>query len=110
MSAGSSPLMMRSKMVGMMGSIGAEVPRSLRYRLNGAQQVKFTLEGLAAELSTRVLPLYLVSGNEPLLVGEAVDAIRARARSAGFTEREVFFIERGNAVWDAVLQAAQALS
>ena len=72
--------------------------------------MKFTSEALAGDLAKRLLPAYLVSGNEPLLVGEAVDAIRARARSGGFTEREVFFIERGTAVWDAALQAAQALS
>lgn len=72
--------------------------------------MKLTLEGLARDLADRLLPAYLVSGDEPLLVGEAVDAIRARARSGGFSEREVFFIERGNAVWDALLQAAQTLS
>lgn len=72
--------------------------------------MKLTLEGLRAQLAERLLPVYLVSGDEPLLVGEAADAIRERARTAGFTEREVFFIERGTAVWDGVQQAAQALS
>ncbi|HEX4024521.1 MAG TPA: DNA polymerase III subunit delta [Steroidobacteraceae bacterium] len=67
-------------------------------------------EELAGALAARLLPAYLVSGDEPLLAGEAADAIRASARSAGCEEREVFFIERGNAVWDAILQAAQALS
>ncbi len=38
---------------------------------------------------------WLVAGDEPLLVGEACDAIRARARSAGFSGREVHFVERG---------------
>jgi DNA polymerase-3 subunit delta len=72
--------------------------------------VKLTLEGLSARLAERLLPAYLVSGDEPLLVGEAADAIRVRARVLGFTEREVFFIEGGNAVWQDVRQAAQALS
>ena len=40
-----------------------------------------------------------LSGDEALLVGEAADAIRARARRAGFEEREVYFIERV-ADWD----------
>ncbi len=72
--------------------------------------MKLTLEGLRPQLAERLLPVYLVSGDEPLLVGEAVDAIRERARAAGFAEREVFFIERGAAVWDSVQQAAQELS
>jgi len=72
--------------------------------------MKLALEDLAGALADRLLPAYLVSGDEPLLIGEAADAIRERARAAGFVEREVFFIERGNAVWDAILQAAQALS
>jgi len=72
--------------------------------------MKLTLEGLSAQLAERLLPVYLVSGDEPLLVAEASDAIRLRARSLGYAEREVFFIERSSAVWDQVRQAAQALS
>jgi DNA polymerase-3 subunit delta len=72
--------------------------------------VKLTLEGLNAQLAERLLPVYLVAGDEPLLVAEASDAIRARARTLGFTEREVFFIERSGAVWDEIRQAAQSLS
>jgi DNA polymerase-3 subunit delta len=72
--------------------------------------MRLTLDALATHLAGQLLPAYLVSGDEPLLTGEALDAIRERARAAGATAREVFFIERGNAVWDAVLQAAQSLS
>jgi DNA polymerase III subunit delta len=36
-----------------------------------------------------------VHGNEPLLVIEAADAFRAKARADGFTEREVIQMERG---------------
>jgi DNA polymerase III subunit delta len=72
--------------------------------------MKLTLEALSAQLAERLLPVYLVSGDEPLLVGEAGDAIRARARALGYAEREVFFIERSSAVWEEVRQATQALS
>ena len=72
--------------------------------------MKLALERLEADLSERLRPAYLVSGDEPLLVGEAVDAIRGAARARGFTERLVFSIERGNAVWEEVLGAARALS
>ena len=34
-------------------------------------------------------PLYTVWGDEPLLVQEACDALRAAARAAGHTERQV---------------------
>lgn len=72
--------------------------------------MKLTLESLGAHLAQSLLPLYLISGDEPLLIGEAADAIRACAKQRGFAEREVHFIERGSAVWDGVHQAAQALS
>ena len=72
--------------------------------------MKLTLESLSAGLAERLLPAYLVSGEEPLLVAEASDAIRARARALGYGEREVFFIEGSSAVWEDVRQAAQALS
>ncbi len=71
--------------------------------------MKITPDALAAQLTGQLLPAYLVSGDEPLLAGEAADAIRARARAVGFTEREVHFIERA-ADWDDVRAAAANLS
>jgi len=56
-----------------------------------------------------LLRSYLISGDEPLLSGEAADAVRARARGAGFTEREVHFLERG-ADWEDVRGSASNLS
>src|SRR6202163_417003 len=53
--------------------------------------------------------MYLVSGDEPLLVGEAADAIRAAARAAGYADRTVFFIDRSFA-WDELRHASQSLS
>lgn len=47
-------------------------------------------EALAAHLARGPLArIYTVSGDEPLLAIEAIDAIRAAARAAGFGEREV---------------------
>ena len=46
-------------------------------------------EQLAAHLERELRPLYVVYGDEPLLVIEAADAIRARARQQGYSEREV---------------------
>jgi DNA polymerase III subunit delta len=53
--------------------------------------------------------MYLVSGDEPLLVGEAADAIRAAARVQGYADRSVFFIDRSFA-WDELRHASQSLS
>jgi DNA polymerase-3 subunit delta len=66
---------------------------------------------LPAALKRGLAPLYLLSGDEPLTQGEAADAIRAAARGAGFTEREVFFVERANTgPWDDIFASAQAMS
>ncbi len=47
-------------------------------------------EQLTAHLAGNVLaPVYLIGGAEPLFAIEATDAIRARARTLGFDEREV---------------------
>jgi len=46
----------------------------------------------------------------PCGLAKATDQIRARARVAGFTEREVFFVERAGSIWEQIEQAGQALS
>lgn len=46
-------------------------------------------ENLAAHLERGLQPVYLVYGDEPLLVIEAADAIRVAARRQGFDERTV---------------------
>lgn len=53
--------------------------------------------------------MYLISGDEPLLTAEATDAVRARARTDGFTEREVLVLDRG-ADWEAVRATVSSLS
>ncbi len=73
--------------------------------------MRTTPEKLSAALKRGLAPVYLLSGAEPLTQGEAGDAIRAAARAAGFTEREVFFIERANGgPWDDIFASCQALS
>jgi len=50
---------------------------------------------LDAQLRKSLLPAYAIHGDEPLLAMEAADAVRAAARRAGFTEREVLEPGRG---------------
>ncbi len=71
--------------------------------------LKLTSEALEGHLAHKLLPAYLISGDEPLLAAEAADAVRARARAMGFTEREAHFIERA-ADWEAVRASAGTLS
>lgn len=54
-------------------------------------------------------PLYVVHGDEHLLVLETVDRLRAAAREAGFSEREVLVSERGFQ-WSQLLEAQQSMS
>jgi len=49
-------------------------------------------EQLAAHLDRELRPLYVLYGDEPLLVIEAADAIRAKARQQGYSEREVLTV------------------
>ena len=71
--------------------------------------MKLTLENLSSHLKGPLAPLYLVSGDEALRVAEAGDAIRAAARLAGFSEREVHFIERAGD-WAAIQGAVGTMS
>ncbi len=52
-------------------------------------------DSLGGHLAKGLGRLYTVYGDEPLLVQEALDALRAAGRAAGFTERNVFTVERG---------------
>ena len=71
--------------------------------------MKLSPDSLPRHLERQLLPVYLVSGDEPLLLTEAADAIRARARALGFSEREVHALDRGTD-WDAVRASAGTLS
>ena len=66
-------------------------------------------EQLAAHLDKPLAPLYLLHGDEPLLVIEAADAIRAGARRQGFEEREVIVVGT-SFKWDELFLAAGNLS
>lgn len=48
---------------------------------------------LHRHLQKELLPLYAVSGDEPLLVTETADLVRSAARAAGYTEREILTVD-----------------
>jgi DNA polymerase III subunit delta len=49
---------------------------------------------LARHLASGLAPAYLLAGEEPLLLDEALAVVRAAGREAGFDEREVHVVER----------------
>jgi DNA polymerase III subunit delta len=71
--------------------------------------LRVSAEQLPTALAKGLAAIYLVSGDEPLLVGEAADAIRAAARAAGYADRRVFFIDRSFS-WEELRHASQSLS
>ena len=68
------------------------------------RRVQIKADELSQQLARGVRPLYVIHGDEPLLALEAADAVRAAARAAGASEREVFVVEPGFK-WDAFLGA-----
>lgn len=64
---------------------------------------------LGAQLAKTLLPAYVIHGDEPLLAMEAADAVRAAARRAGYSERQV--LEPGRSFdWSEFTHAASSLS
>ncbi|MGS2717251.1 DNA polymerase III subunit delta [Eionea flava] len=70
---------------------------------------KLRSDQLNTHLQGKLMPVYLVSGDETLLVQEACDAIRQAARQAGFTERERHHVDK-QFEWQQLLTSANSLS
>jgi DNA polymerase-3 subunit delta len=55
--------------------------------------VQVSPEQLPRHLDSQLAPVYFISGDDPLRVMEAADAVRTQARNQGFDEREVLTVE-----------------
>lgn len=66
-------------------------------------------EQLSAALKKGLMPVYFISGDEPLQLGEMADAVRAAARTAGFENREIISAEAGFE-WNQLTFTADSLS
>ena len=66
-------------------------------------------EQIDAHLRKQLAPIYFISGDEPLRVMEAADAIRAAAREQGYDERDVLTVQAGFD-WDSLMSEAGNLS
>jgi DNA polymerase-3 subunit delta len=65
---------------------------------------------LTSHLQRGLKSLYTLHGDEPLLQQEALDAIRATARSQGYTERSSHTVSGAHFDWSEVLAAGGSLS
>ena len=52
-------------------------------------------EQLDSHLKKQLAPVYFISGDDPLRVMEAADAVRAAARAQGYDERDVLTVQTG---------------
>src|SRR5690606_21013480 len=60
-----------------------------------SRHMRLSSEQLPQHLARELRPLYAVFGPETLLVLEACDRIRTRARAEGYTERQVLTADAG---------------
>ena len=71
--------------------------------------MKLGADRLGQQLKGALARLYLISGDEPLLCQEAVDAVRSAASAQGFNERLAFNAER-DFDWGQLARAGDNLS
>ena len=71
--------------------------------------MKLRPEHLERHLRDGLQSVYVLSGDEPLLLQESTDLIRQAATQQGYNERQIHSIERGFS-WDALIADSQALS
>ena len=72
--------------------------------------MQLAADRLSAHLQRELRAVYTVWGDEPLLAQEAADQVRAAARAAGCSERQVHTVSGPHFDWSSLLGAAQALS
>ena len=65
---------------------------------------------LSEHLKSGLKSLYTLHGDEPLLVQEFADALRAEARRSGYTERTVHTVAGAHFDWSEVLASGGSLS
>ncbi|MES3009100.1 MAG: DNA polymerase III subunit delta [Pseudomonadota bacterium] len=71
--------------------------------------MRINSDQLAPQLQKQLLPMYWIAGDETLVVQETLDKLRARCRQQGFSEWELFFVDR-SFNWQTMLQSGNSLS
>ncbi|MGH1461640.1 MAG: DNA polymerase III subunit delta [Neptuniibacter sp.] len=71
--------------------------------------MKIKPEQLSSQVNKGLSPVYLITGDEPLISEESSDVLRHSLQQQGFTEREVLHVD-GSFSWEYLLECANALS
>ena len=71
--------------------------------------MKLNFTQLSSHLNKTLQPVYFISGDEPFQIDESVRLIREAAKVQGYTEREVYHVDRGFD-WDQLSQSAGSMS
>ncbi|MDU0810467.1 MAG: DNA polymerase III subunit delta [Burkholderia sp.] len=71
--------------------------------------MQISLDRLPAHLEKELAGLYIIYGNEPLLLHEACDHIRLASKKAGFIEHSIYTVERGFN-WKVLIDSIQEIS
>jgi DNA polymerase-3 subunit delta len=71
--------------------------------------MKLRPEQLGSHLKKGLSPVYLITGDEPLISEESSDTLRHHLQAQGFSEREVLHVD-GSFSWEYLLECANALS
>ena len=66
-------------------------------------------EQLPSALAKQLVPIYFLSGDEPLQLGEAADAVRQEAKRRGYESRELLTVDTSFS-WTDFMQAADSMS
>ncbi len=77
-------------------------------RIQNNMQIK--PEQLEATLRKGLASVYFISGDEPLQLGEAADAVRKAARSAGYDNREILSVDTTGFTWNQLSVSADSFS
>lgn len=71
--------------------------------------MKLNLNQLSAHLEKGLKPVYFLSGDEPFQIDEAARLIRDAAKAQGYSEREVYHVDR-SFDWDQLIYSSASMS
>ncbi|MEJ2439064.1 MAG: DNA polymerase III subunit delta [Gammaproteobacteria bacterium] len=71
--------------------------------------MRLRFESLAGHVQKPLLPIYWISGDEPFQLDEACRLLRQAAQQQGYSERQVYHVDRGFD-WEQLRQSADSLS
>jgi len=71
--------------------------------------MRLRIDQLDAQLTRALSPIYFITGDEPLQLGEAADAVRRAAKDAGYDSREILDAGKGFD-WNELAAEANSLS